>query len=91
MNLWRIERTNLFDRSYRRLSSQIQSRVDEAIRHLETLENPTDAGVRKSGRFKGYVSYEIGRSYRMIYKVADRQRLILLVVVGDHKSVYGRD
>lgn len=91
MTLWRIERSDLFVSSYRKLPSQIQGRVDEAILHLATSEDPADAGVPKKGRLKGYLAYELGRSYRLIYKVVSRQKIILLVVVGDHKSVYGRD
>ena len=53
--------------------------------------NPTDLGKPKRGKFKGYFAYEIGRSYRLIYKVINPQQIILLVVVGDHKSVYGKD
>ena len=91
MTLWRIERTGLFVSSYRRLPPQLQSRVDEAILHLAESENPAEAGIPKKGRFKGYLAYEIGRSYRLIYKVINWQKIILLVVVGDHKSVYGKD
>ncbi len=91
MNLWRIERTGRFVRSYRRLPSHLQDRVNEAILHLATYENPADAGIPKKGRLKGYFAYEIGRSHRLIYKVVSRQKIILLLVVGDHKYVYGRD
>ncbi len=91
MILWRIERTNLFVSSYKKLSSQLQNRVDDAILHLAKSENPEDAGIPKKGKFKGYLAYELGRSYRLIYKVISQQKIILLVVVGDHKSVYGRD
>ena len=65
--------------------------MDEAILHLATSKNPADAGIPKKGRLKGYFAYEIGRSHRLIYKVISRQKIILLMVVGDHKSVYGRD
>ena len=89
--MWRIERTSRFVRCYVRLPSQVRRRVDEAILQLAESENPADAGVLKRGRFKGYFAYEIGRSYRLIYRVVSRQKIVLLVVVGDHKSVYGRD
>lgn len=89
--MWRIERTSRFVRCYVRLSSQMRRRVDEAVLQLAESENPADAGIPKRGRFKGYFAYEIGRSYRLIYRVVDRLKIILLVVVGDHKSVYGRN
>ena len=81
----------MFVSSYRKLPSQMQSRVDEAILYLAKSENPADAGIPKKGRFKGYLAYELGRSYRLIYRVINQQKIILLVVVGDHKSVYGKD
>jgi len=37
------------------------------------------------------MDYGIGRPYRLVCKVLDRQRIILMVVVGDHKWVYGKD
>lgn len=89
--MWRIERTSRFVRCYVRLSSQMRRRVDEAVLQLAESENPADAGIPKRGRFKGYFAYEIGRSYQLIYRVVDRLKIILLVVVGDHKSVYGRN
>ena len=89
--MWRIERTNQFIRCYVKLPSQMRRRVDEAILQLAESENPADAGIPKKGRFKGYFAYEIGRSYRLIYRVVNRQKIVLLVVVGDHKSVYGKD
>ena len=89
--MWRIERTSLFVRCYVKLPSRMRRRVDEAVLQLAESENPADAGVPKRGRFKGYLAYEIGRSYRLIYRVVDRQKIILLVVVGDHKLVYGKD
>lgn len=56
---------------------------------MQNLKIP-EAGIPKKGRFKGCLAYEIGRSYRLIYKVVNWQKIILLVVVGDHKSVYGK-
>ncbi len=57
---------------------------------MQNLKIPQRQAFKKKGRFKGYLAYEIGRSYRLIYKVINWQKIILLVVVGDHKSVYGK-
>ena len=91
MILWRIESTGLFENSYKKLPRQLQKQVDDVILCLAKSENPAAAGVPKKGRLNGYLAYELGRSYRLIYKVINKQKIILLVVVGDHKSVYGRD
>ncbi len=89
--MWFIERTKLFQNSYKKLSSELQKKTDNAIITLAKSEYPTKVGIPKKGKYKGYFAYEINRSYRLIYKVINPQQIILLVVVGDHKSVYGKD
>ena len=89
--MWRTERTSLFTSSYKKLSSELQARTDCAVRTLARSESPADLWIQKKGRFRGYLAYNMGRSYRLIYKVCIMQNVILLIVVGDHKSVYGRD
>ncbi len=91
MILWHTERTKLFVSSYKKLSSQLQKQTDDAILTLAKSESPRDLGIPKKGKFKGYLAYELGRSYRLIYKVINPQKIILLIVVGDHKTVYGKD
>ena len=77
--------------SYKKLSSELQARTDCAVRTLARSESPEDLGIQKKGRFRGYFAYNLGRSYRLIYQVCTLQNAVLLIVVGDHKSVYGRD
>jgi len=89
--LWLTQQTKSFESSYKKLSSELKKQTDKAIINLAMSTNPTDLGKPKRGKFKGYFAYEIGRSYRLIYKVINPQQIILLVVVGDHKSVYGKD
>ncbi len=91
MILWHTEITKLFVVSYKKLSSRLQKQTDEAILAIAKSEFPADLGVPKKGKYGGYFAYELGRSYRLIYKVVNPQKIILLVVVGDHKSVYGND
>lgn len=89
--MWVTQQTKSFKKSYKKLSSQLQKQTDNAIINLATSKNPTDLGKPKLGKFKGYFAYEIGKSYRLIYKVINPQHIILLIVVGDHKLVYGKD
>jgi len=89
--LWYTQKTKSFDNSYKKLSSDLKKQTDIAIINLATSENPVNLGTPKRGRFKGYFAYEISRSYRLIYKVINPQQIILLVIVGDHKLVYGKD
>ncbi len=89
--MWHLERTRLFVTSYKKLSSQLQKQTEDAILALVKSESPAELGVTKKGKYKGYLAYELNQSYRLIYKVINPQKIILLIVVGDHKSVYGKD
>jgi mRNA-degrading endonuclease YafQ of YafQ-DinJ toxin-antitoxin module len=35
--------------------------------------------------------YNLGRSSRLVYQVVNDEMVILLLDVGDHKEVYGKD
>jgi len=89
--LWNTQKTKSFEKSYRKLSSVLKKQTDIAIINLATSVNPENMGNPKRGKFKGYFAYEISRSHRLIYKVINPQQIILLIIVGDHKLVYGKD
>lgn len=63
----------------------MRKRVDEAILHLLTADDPTKLGLRKVGRWKGVYSYEIGRQFRLLYSVKFQDRIVELLDVGTHK------
>lgn len=67
-----------------RLERAKQDRIIEAIRSLAA--NPRPAGCKKlSGRPAWRI--RIG-PYRVIYEIFDDRLLVLVVTIGDRKSVY---
>lgn len=56
---------------------------------LGLLEREPDAGHELHGRFRGLRSLRVG-SYRIVYGLADRERLVRVVAVR-HRSVAYRD
>lgn len=85
---WRVVKEPAFRRRYKSLSPEMRSKVDSAVDELASSDNP-----EKRGAYKGNLrvfSYEIGRSYRIIYFTDRSEREIVLSRVCDHKSVYGR-
>ena len=51
--------------------------------------NPNNLGKYKQSM--GVFAYEVGRKYRILYSVRHDDGVIDLHIVGDHKTVYGKD
>jgi len=81
---WKAEVTGTFRRGYKKLSSKVQERVDEAILQLLNSEDPTKLGLRKVGKWKGVYSYEVGRQFRLLYGVRFKEGVVELLDVGTH-------
>ena len=61
-------------------------------RILDKIENylakdPKGLGKMLSGQFKGFWRYRVG-DFRVIYKVAEKEILILVARVGHRKNIY---
>jgi addiction module RelE/StbE family toxin len=81
---WEAEVTGTFRHGYKKLSSEVKERVDEAILRLLNSDDPTRLGLRKVGKWKGVYSYEIGRQFRLLYAVRFEDRVVELLDVGTH-------
>lgn len=82
---WNFETTNTFKRNYKKLSSEIKERTNNALQDLSNAEDPRTFGEAKYGKWKGAYSYDIGRQYRILYAVDFKTRSIILLNVGSHK------
>lgn len=89
--LWSFDVTSTFDVGYASKDKKNQLRVDDALVTLSSSKQPQRLGDLKNTP-DGYVLvYEIGRKYRLSYRVEYISRTIQLVRVCDHKTVYGKD
>jgi addiction module RelE/StbE family toxin len=89
--VWKVYLSKTFEKQYSKLSSEISERVDSAINELESSDDPTKLGEPKQGSLKNCFAYEIGNKYRIVYTVYKTEIAILLLKVGKHKDVYGKD
>jgi len=87
--LWEFDRKSRFKKQYKLLGSIRQERVKKALGQLGSSERPESLGVYKSS-MKIY-AYELGQDDRIIFKVDYDRHTIVLVRVGDHKMIYGKD
>lgn len=88
---WRIVETDQVLRQFKKLGDQQKKQYREAIRTLASSDDPRKLGTFKRGRKYSAYYYELGRSFRLVYQVVKEQMIILLLDVGDHKEVYGKD
>ena len=61
------------------------------LTYLLCEEDPARMGNAKSGRYKGAYGYNLPSSIRLIYKVDYENHEIYLIIIGNHKEVYGCD
>ena len=77
-----------FLRQYKKIGHVRQASVNQAIADLVASGNPAIFGKYKKST--KVLSYEIGRADRLIYSLDYSCDEIVLLRVGDHKTVYGR-
>ncbi len=88
---WQIRETDQVLRQFKKLGEPQKKQYREAIKTLANSDDPRRLGTFKRGKKCAAYYYELGRSLRLVYQVVDEEMVILLLDVGDHKEVYGRD
>jgi addiction module RelE/StbE family toxin len=86
--MWIQHFENRFKRDYKNLSLGIQEKVKDAIEILVNSDNPRKFGLHKTARYNCIHAYEIGRQYRILYNVYDKDNIIEFLKVGLHNQVY---
>jgi mRNA-degrading endonuclease RelE of RelBE toxin-antitoxin system len=88
---WELDITSTFKRGYKLKDATNRHRVDNIVAELIRSNKPEDFGVPKVTPDGPVLVLEIGRKYRLSYRVNREQHKIDLVRVCDHKTVYGHD
>ena len=67
-----------------------KSTVRKILNRIETYlaQDPKELGKPLKGEFQGYWRYRWG-DYRVIYKISEREILILVLRISNRKDVYG--
>ncbi len=78
-----------FTKSYQKLSSQEQIRVDQAL--VEFQKNPHQTDLRNhtlKGTLKGQRAISAGFDLRIIYREEQEHAVVHLIKTGTHNQVY---
>ena len=89
---WKIQATKGFSKYLKSLSAEELKRFKELVKSLENTQDPKTLGELKGNKKYGrcFVA-DVSSSCRLAYRINVSERTILLVRVGDHKEVYGKD
>lgn len=85
----RIFRTKQFEKQYRKLSVDMQTKFDE--RFLLWLEEPGHVLLRVhplQGAYTGYWSFNVTGDIRALYRY-EGDEIVIFAMIGTHSELYG--
>lgn len=85
MTSYEIEITRAAESQLRKLERRHRSRILQAVRAL--ADGPRPRGARKLHGFVDVFRIRVGR-YRVLYEVADRRLIVMILKVGHRRDVY---
>jgi mRNA-degrading endonuclease RelE of RelBE toxin-antitoxin system len=89
---WQIRRVEDFSKYLKKLGSDELNLFKQHVKDLTEENDPTRLGefvpTRRHGRCW---ILRLNKSYRLAYRVDFNNNIILLVAVGDHKEIFGKD
>jgi len=74
-------------KAYQRLPKAVKQRIDEAIETLRTNPFYGKDICKLSGKLEGLYRLRVG-GYRVIYRILEEQRLVIVEAVGTRGEVY---
>lgn len=84
--MYKVAYLDSVEKDFEGLDKPVVKRIlDKIEKHL--ANDPYHLGKPLSGQFKGLWRYRIG-DFRVIYKIADQEILIMIARVGHRKDVY---
>lgn len=87
MSGWRIETSEAFDKSIRKLDRAIARRVIDYLEALLDLEDPRQRGRGLTANRSGYWRYRVG-DYRVLTLLEDDLLIIVAIEVAHRSEVY---
>jgi len=87
--LYDTKQTPLFAKQFKKMHRNEQEII---VKEVENLRANPATGEDLVGVLKGYKSIEIPRisgNFRLVFRVLNPEKLIHLIAVGPHRTIYG--
>ena len=84
--MWGADYSNRFQKSFSKLTTETK---DEAIKAVDTLlrsDHPERMGRQKTGSWKSYFAWELGRDCRIIYRPRRTDNKVEFERICSHKE-----
>jgi mRNA-degrading endonuclease RelE of RelBE toxin-antitoxin system len=90
---WTIQREKKFSKYLKGLGSKELDNLFARVKALENAKDPRTIGIPPKQTRQHGVCYVVHLTSSIVlgYRVLVPERIVQLVVVGDHKFVYGKD
>lgn len=78
-------------RQFRKTGDLQKKQYLQAVKALACSADLRGLGTFKRGKKYAVYYYDLGRSFWLVYQIMNEEMIILLLDIGDHKEVYGKD
>ncbi len=85
--MYKVSRTNLFEKKVKEFRKD-KELVEELAKKIEKLLSDPFTGKPLQHHLSNYRSVRVRGKYRLIYKINENDKEIILVAFGHRKSVY---
>lgn len=89
--VWDVEEPENFEKEFKRLGSDVKKAYLARVSDLVHSKDPRALGVLKVTKYGPAYVIRLNDSFRLVYTVDFPNHVILIVKIGDHKQVYGKD
>ena len=73
------------EKYYKKLKGKFKAQVQEC---LLGLESEPFLGKRLHGDLKDYWSFRVGKKFRVIYSVSEKDKTVYVVAIGPRETIY---
>lgn len=84
--MYKVAYLDSVENDLRKLGKSIKKKIISQIENY-LAKDPKTLGKPLKGEYQGYWRYRWG-DYRVIYKIAEREILILILRIGHRKEIY---
>ena len=85
--MWKLELHPKFEKEFKKLDKQVQTRIAKELKNIITLEDPKILGKSLKGNLSEYWRYRFG-DYRVIVLIEYNIMTILALKVGNRSNIY---
>ena len=85
---YRLKYTQTFEKQIEKIKKKDKALMEEAMKKVEKLQQMPYTGKPLEYRLAPYRSVRVKGKYRLVYRVNEEEKEVLLVAFGHRKEIY---